>query len=142
MARVKVQEPKKSTLEELIPVYGEQNAQCNALKKTVADLNSKLKTAIHDAKQENKDIVIDGWKCTLSVSEDVKVNEERMIEVAKQYKIPIVKKREYIDFEALEKLIYAGKLGENVILEIDKCNEKVSKETLRCSKMKESKNGD
>lgn len=142
MARVKIQESQKPTLEELIPAYGEQNAQCNALKKTVADLNGKLKTAIHDAKRENKDIVVDGWKCNLSVTDDVKVNEERMIEVAKQYKIPIVKKKEYIDFEELEKLIYAGKLSENVILEIDKCNEKTVKETLRCTKLKEAKNGE
>ena len=136
MARMKIQEPNKETLEELIPVYGEQNTQCNALKKVVADLNTKIKAAIHAEGRENTDIIINGWKCTLSVSEDTKVNEEMLLEILKSNKIPVIKTREYVDFDELEKLMYAGKVSKKVLLEMDKCNESVVKETLRCSRVK------
>lgn len=139
MGRLKAEqaeEGRKLTLEELVPLYGEKNTECNALKKEVADLNATLKTAIKDAKQQNKDIKIDGWKCTLTVAEDVKVNEDRLLLVLKTYGVPAVRTREYIDFDELERLIYAGSISQDVLLEMDACNDKTLKETLRCTKQK------
>ncbi len=138
MARVKIQEPQTQPLEELIPLYGEQNTQCNALKKVVADLNTKVKAAIHAAKQENKDITVGGWKCTLTVTDDTKVNEDRLLDVLKRHKIAVIKTKEYIDFDELERLIYAGSVPQEAMLEMDACNEKGTKETLRCTKLKEA----
>ena len=138
MARVKIE--KVLTLEELIPMYGEQNTQCNALKKVVADLSSKIKTAIKTAKKENKDLIVDGWKCTLTVTEDTKVNEDKLLEVLKKHNIPVIKTQEYIDADELEKLIYAGDVPKEVLLEMDTCNEKSTKETLRCVKVKGNDN--
>lgn len=128
---------RKLTLEELVPLYGEKNTECIALKKEVADLNAALKTAIKDAMQQNKDIKIDGWKCTLTVSEDVKVNEDRLLLVLKAYDVPAVRTREYIDFDELERLIYAGSVSQDALLEMDACNEKTTKDVLRCTKLKE-----
>ena len=54
MARRKIAEAKVPTLNELILEYGPLNTECNTLKKTVADLNSKIKLAIHDAKKETR----------------------------------------------------------------------------------------
>lgn len=125
------------TLNELIPLYGEKNTECNALKKVVSDLNSKVKTEIKRVKKENSDIIIDGWKCSLTISESYDFNEERLIEFCKENKINVVKKKEYIDFDALEKLIYNGKISEDIIIEMDKCRDLKTKETLRCSKGKE-----
>ena len=125
------------TLEELIPLYGEQNTACNALKKKVAELNTKIKTAIHEAKKENKDIEIEGWKCSLTVADASEFNEERLIEFCKQNKINVVKKREYVDMDALEKLIYNDKISKDVLIEMDKCKDTKTKETLRCVKLKE-----
>ena len=137
MGRLKLETTeRKLTLEELVPLYGEKNTECNALKKEVAELNSELKTAIKDAKQQNKDIKIGGWKCTLSVSEDVKINEDRLLLVLKTYEVPAVRTREYIDFDELERLIYAGSVSQDVLLEMDACNEKTTKDVLRCTKLK------
>jgi len=136
MARKKIEE-KTQTLEELIPIYGEQNTQCNALKKVVADLNSKIKKAIHEAKKENKDIVVEGWNCKLSVDDDPVMNEARLIEFAKKHKIDIIRIKEYIDFDALEKLIYGGDIPKEILLEMDSCKDANSKETLRVTKAKE-----
>ena len=138
MGRLKVEKSERPmTLEELVPLYGDKNAECNALKKEVADLNSALKTAIRDAKQQNKDIKIGGWKCTLSVSEDVKPNEERLLEVLKTHGVNVIRTREYIDFDELERLIYAGSVSQDIMLEMDACNERTLKEVLRCTKLKE-----
>lgn len=136
MARKKIEEEKTVTLEELIPAYGEQNTTCNALKKVVADLNTKVKAAIHSVNKENEDIIIDGWKCSLTVSEDSTLNEERVLEVAKKYKLKtIVKTKEYIDFDELEKLLYAGNVSKDILLELDACKDVTKKETLRCTKV-------
>ena len=135
------------TLEELVPLYGKQNTECNALKKVVADLNTKLKTIIKSLKQENKDIMIDGWKCSLTVTKEDKVNEDKLLEVLKadwiehngSMECPYIKHKEYIDSDELERYIYAGKMSKETMLKMDQCNEKTTKETLRCTKVKEKK---
>ena len=96
MARVKIE--KQQTLNELIPLYGEKNTECNALKKVVADLNSKIKSEIKRVKKENSDIEIDGWKCSLTVSGTEEFNEDRLIEFCKANKVNVIKKKEYVDF--------------------------------------------
>lgn len=135
MARKKVEQVE--TLETLIPLYGEQNAECNVLKKKVSELNTKIKKAIHDAKKANTDIIVDGWKCSLSVTDASEFNEERLIEFCKQHKIKCVKTREYIDDKELERLMYNGLISKELILEMDKCKDEKTKETLRCVKVKE-----
>lgn len=138
MARRKIETEKALTLEELIPEYGEKNTQCNALKKVVSDLNIKVKTAIHLALKENTDIEVDGWKCKLSVEESTEMNEERLIEFAKTHNINIIKQREYVDFDALEKLIYNGDIPKNILVEMNSCKEVKTKEVLRITKTKEA----
>lgn len=135
MARAKIE--KQLTLEELIPLYGEVNTECNTLKKKVSELNSQIKTEIKRVKRENSDIEINGWKCSLSVSTTYEFDEDRLIEFCKQNKINVVKKKEYVDYDALEKLIYNGKLSEDIISDMDNCRDPKIKETLRCTKLKE-----
>ena len=134
MARKRVE--RELTIEELVPLYGEQNTQCNALKKVVSDLNSKLKNAIKKAKQENKDIEVDGWKCSLSITENSDMNEERLLEFAKTHKLKIIKTKEYIDFDELERLIYAGKIPNDILVEMESCKDSSVRETLRINKLK------
>ena len=134
MARKKVAEAKAPTLNELILEYGPLNTECNTLKKTVADLNSKIKLAIHDAKKENESIEVEGWRCTLSVTDDSSFNEDRLIDFCKRNNIKVVKKKEYIDHAELERLIYNGKISKEMLVEMDKCKDSKTKETLRCVK--------
>lgn len=141
MARIMIQEPNPQTLDELIPIYGQQNTECNALKKVVKELNDKVKAAIHEAKKENQDIIVNGWKCKLSVEDTSTMNEDRLIDFAKKHKLDIICTKEYIDFDALEKLIYAGKIKEDVLLEMDSCKDLGTKDTLRILKLKEAENG-
>lgn len=121
-------------LEELIPIYGEQNAQCNALKKVVADLNSKIKAEIKKAEKTNQDIIVGDWKCSLTV--DDSFNDEKLIEFCKTHNIDVVRTKEYVDAKELERLMYNGLIPKDIILEMDKCKDIGSKETLRCTKIK------
>lgn len=136
MARVKIETEPEMTLEELVPLYGEKNTACNALKKDVADLNAKLKKVIKAVDKQNEDIEIDGWKCKLSVTEDSVMNEARLIELAKKHNIDIIRQKEYIDFDALESLIYKGEISKDVLLEMESCKDDTTKETLRINKVK------
>ena len=136
MARKKSNESSSVTLTELIPLYGKQNTECNALKKTVAELNAKLKECIKNNKKSNTDIIIDGWKCSLTIEDKKVMNEERLLEFCKKHKLDCIKTKEYVDSDELEKLMYAGKLSQKVIVEMDKCNDIQTKETLRCIKVK------
>ena len=129
---------KKQTLDELVPLYGEQNTQCNTLKKVVADLNAKLKQAIKDAQQVDKDIVIDGWKCKLSVTDESVFNEDALILFAKSNDIDIIRTKEYIDYDALENLIYHGDIKKELLIDMENCKETKTRETLRVSKLKET----
>lgn len=124
------------TLEELIPLYGQQNTECNALTKQVKELNGKLKEAIKKQSKENQDIVVEGWKCKLTVEYKSDMNEERLLEFVKKYNIPVVKQKEYIDFEMLEDLIYKEQVPKDVVLEMNSCMDKNIKEVLRISKVK------
>lgn len=124
------------TLEELIPLYGQQNTECNALTKQVKELNGKLKEAIKKQSKENQDIVVEGWKCKLTVEYKSDMNEERLLEFVKKNNIPVVKQKEYIDFEMLEDLIYKEQVPKDVVLEMNSCMDKNIKEVLRISKVK------
>jgi hypothetical protein len=121
----------------LIPLYGEQNTECLALKKKVAELNSNIKEAIHRAQEENKDIVVDGWKCSLTVSDESEFNEDKLIEFCKKNKIDVVRTKEVIDGAELERLIYNGLIDKDILLEMDKCKDTKTKETLRCVRVKD-----
>ena len=127
------------TLDELIPEYGEKNAQCNALKKEVTALNKNIKEVITEAKRTNEDIVSNGWICKLDVTEDSDLDEEKVLALLKKNKIKeVVKRKEYVDFDALEKLMYSGKLDNELIAEIhNTCMKPKVRETLYCKRVKE-----
>ena len=128
------------SLDYLIPQYGVKNTECNALKKEVTSLNAQIKSAILEQKKENTDIQVDGWKCSLTVTQDEDPDEDKVLEVAKKYNITdVIKTKEYIDFDALEKLIYSGEIDKEVLSEINtKCKTVKTRETLRCTKVKEA----
>lgn len=135
MARKKLEQ--QDNLKNLIPEYGKKNTECNSLKKVVSELNTKIKKAIKDNKKLNEDIVIDGWVCKLTTKEKSTFNEDRLIEFCKKNKIDVVRTKEYVDADVLEKLMFNGSIPKELILEMDKCKDTTIDERLTCSKVKE-----
>ena len=65
-------------------------------------------------------------------------NEEAIIELLKENKksAGIVKKKEYIDWDAMEDAIYKGKIDTKLVKEMDKFKTVTETPTLRISKKK------
>lgn len=96
-------------LSELLPVYIERKTEMDGLKKIVDTDNKEIKDLMREA--ELTEFEADGVKATYSVSERPEFIEEALIEKLKDMKVRgIIKKKEYVDMEALENAIYHGKI--------------------------------
>lgn len=126
---------KLNDLDTLIPQYAMNKAELDGYKKICDKENAQIKSIM-------KDFVVDkyeagGYKASYSVSTRETMNEDRLLEIAHNFGIPeIVKTKEYIDFDALEKAIYDGKISKEILLEMDKAKEVKEVVTLRITKVK------
>lgn len=129
------------TLEELIPQYAANKKEMDDYKKICDSENAQIKQLMLDGKISEKSAGGYVAKCTVSQRETM--NEEKLLEILHnlhQTNIPnVIKTKEYIDFDALEKAIYDGKVPEYVIMEMDKAKESTQVVTLRVTKEKEKK---
>ena len=63
-----------------------------------------------------------------------------MIPIIKTFGVRgVVKKKEYVDMDALEKAIYSGKITAEQVLQLDKCKETTSSQRLTIKKNKRGK---
>lgn len=131
----------KIELDELIPQYARDKEGLDNYKKICDKENARIKTIM--AGLSLKDYESGDYRAVYTVSKRDTMNEEKLLEIAHNYGIPeIVKTKEYIDFDALEKLIYDGKIPNEVVLEMDKAKETKEVVTLRVSKIKKKKEDD
>ena len=132
---------KLNDLDALIPQYAENKSEMDSYKKICDKENAQIKSIM-------KDFVVDkyeagGYRASYSVSTRETMNEEMLLEIAHNHGIPeIVKTKEYIDFDILEKAIYDGKISEEILLEMDKAKEVKEVVTLRVTKIKEKRQED
>ena len=91
--------------------YKESKDKENALKKANNELNETIKTYMqeHDMTSANSD----NWTATLSCTKKESLNEDLAIEIIKEnlggaLLSSVIKQKEYIDEDALEKLVYNG----------------------------------
>lgn len=96
-------------LSSLLPAYAERKAEMDSIKKIVDVENKEIKELMKEAKLD--EFEAGGFKAVYSVSERPEFIEEALIEKLKDMKVRgIVKKKEYVDMEALENAIYHGKI--------------------------------
>ena len=132
-------------LDELIPSYAKNKEEMDFYKKAADKENAKIKSIMLDSKLDSRQV--GDYKATCSVSQRESMNEEILISlfssvpsfvgITDEYKI--VKQRPYIDFDALEKAIYDGKLNQDQLLELNKAKEVKEVVTLRVTKIKKKK---
>ena len=120
-----------------IDKYKESKDNENALKKANNELNETIKTYMqeHDMTSANSD----NWTATLSCTKKESLNEDLAIEIIKEnlggaLLSSVIKQKEYIDEDALEKLVYNGDFDINKLAKA-----KIVKETytLRVNKKKD-----
>ena len=94
-----------------IDKYKESKDNENALKKSNNELNETIKTYMqeHDMTSANSE----KYTATLSCTEKESLNEDLAIEIIKEnlggaLLSSVIKQKEYIDEDALEKLVYNG----------------------------------
>ena len=94
-----------------IDKYKESKDNENALKKANNELNETIKTYMqeHDMTSANSE----NWTATLSCTKKESLNEDLAIEIIKEnlggaLLSSVIKQKEYIDEDALEKLVYNG----------------------------------
>lgn len=133
MARVKIEAVE--TLDTLIPDYAEHKAELDKYKKLSDAENKKIKELMVD-----NVYIVGGYKATKSIATKESINEEKLLDVLKQYDISygagIIKTKEYVDMDALESAIYRGDVDKDILMEIDKCRESKETITLRVTAIK------
>lgn len=119
-------------LTELLPIYHTQKSEMDSIKKVVDKENAEIKTLMRESNLS--EFVAGDIKATCSVSERRDFIEEALIEKLKEMKVRgIIKKKEYVDMEALENAIYHGKVDAAALASCQTTKEVV---TLRVSKAK------
>lgn len=120
-----------------IDKYKESKDKENALKKANNELNENIKSYMceHNMTSANSD----KYTATLSRQDKESLNEELAIEIIKAnldgaLLATVIKKKEYIDEDALEKLVYNGDFDIN---KLAKAKMVKSVYTLRVNKKKE-----
>src|SRR5574344_2339912 len=92
-------------LSQLLPVYQANKSEMDSYKKLVDKDNKEIKTIMIGA--ELGEFIVDDIKASVSISEREDFIEEALIAKLKEMKIRgIVKKKEYVDMDALENAIY------------------------------------
>ena len=119
-------------LSNLLPVYEANKSQMDSYKKLVDKDNKEIKSIMLGA--EMGEFIVDDIKASCSVSEREDFIEEALIAKLKEMKIRgIVKKKEYVDMDALENAIYNGKVDAASLAD---CQTKKEVVTLRVTKLK------
>ena len=129
---------KLTDLDSLIPRYAANKAEMDDYKRICDKENAEIKSIMGDLAVQHYET--GGYKASYSVQQRESMNEDMLLEIAHLFGIPeIVKTKEYIDFDALEKAIYDGKISDDILLEMDKAKEVKQVVTLRVTKVKEKK---
>lgn len=119
-------------LSQLLPVYEANKSEMDSYKKLVDKDNKEIKSIMLGA--QLGEFVVDDIKASCSVSEREDFIEEALIAKLKEMKIRgIVKKKEYVDMDALENAIYNGKIDAALLAD---CQTKKEVVTLRVTKLK------
>lgn len=129
-------EENKFDLSKIIDEYKESKDRENALKKANNEMNENIKTYMqeHDMSSASSD----KYTATLTKVEKDSLNEDLAIEIIKEnlggaLLSSVIKQKEYIDEDALEKLVYNGDFDINKLAKAKLT--KISY-TLRVSKKK------
>ena len=119
-------------LTELLPIYHMQKSEMDSIKKVVDKEKEEIKTLMCEFNL--LEFIAGDIKATCSVSERQDFIEEALIAKLKKMKVPgIVKKKEYVDMDALENAIYNGKIDAAALAD---CQTKKEVVTLRVTKLK------
>lgn len=111
-------------LEELIPLYGENNTQKLKFQKLAKDQNDKIKELM--CKNKIDSYTSNGWTAIVTDKRTETIDEEALLtylkkKLTKEQLKGIIKRREYVDSDALESAIYNHNIPEDIVIGMDSC---------------------
>lgn len=122
MPRKLIQETEeKNDFQSLVDEYVEAKTREQEAGKIVKSLGAEIKSYMKDNKLSELQSS-SGTRLCVQERHSTNFDEELLIEFLKSEGLNrgLVKKRDYVDFDALESAIYRGKLSEEQIKELDK----------------------
>lgn len=124
-------------LSKIIDEYKESKDKENALKKVNNELNENIKSYMYEHDMNTADS--EKYTATLTKTDKESLNEDLAIEIIKEnlggaLLASVIKQKEYIDEDALEKLVYNGDFDIN---KLSKAKITKTSYTLRVTKKKE-----
>ena len=127
----------KIDINKIIDLYKESKDKENALKKSNTDMGNNIKSYFQTNGIDKVDT--DKYTATVTTSTSESLNEDLAIEIIKEnlggaMLATVIKTKEYIDEDALEKLVYNGDFD---ITKLAKAKITKTTSTLRVSKKKE-----
>ena len=135
-----VTDKEKNPLDDLVPSYATHKAEADELKKITEAQNKQIKELMAEGKINSYEA--GGYVASVSTTEKSSFNMTKLITVVKEHPelaSQVIKTQEYVDMDALESLIYNGKVNTETLLDMDKCREIKTVVTLRINKAKKKK---
>ena len=127
-----VMESLKAKLEELIPSYKEHKQVIKHLEEIAETENDEIKDYMGQLKVDR--FTAGGWVAAVSETKKESLIEPLLLEKLKELRVKgIIKKKEYVDMDALEDAIYNKKIDASLLTS---CKETKVIKTLRILKKK------
>lgn len=128
----------EKNLKNLINDYADKNKLFNSVKKEVDHLKTDIKTTMSEMKLTDFDT--GDYVATVSTVTKESFDDELLVAFVKGLGIRgAVKKKEYVDMDVLEKAIYNGKISQEQLIEMERCKNSTSYQTLKIKKNKKEK---
>lgn len=126
----------KETLDKLVSSYGGHNAEKTKLDKICKQENEQIKSILGTQGEHTAG----GYKAIVSTTPNESMNEAKLLELLHKHKVKgVIKTREYVDFDALEGMIYNGQFSADVLAEFNTCKTSKPVTKLYIKKVKEEK---
>lgn len=129
-------------LDKLVPQYGANKALMENYKKQCEEENKEIKQIMSDLVLQH--YTAGGYKISKSVQTKENLDEDILLDIIKNNSSVInterlIKTKEYVDMDELEKALYNNEIPKEVILDMDKARTVKKVTTLRITKLKENK---
>lgn len=119
----------------LVDEYAKNKKAFDELKKLCEQQNKELKSLMKELNVE--DCSTKDWYAKLGRQKRQSMNEEMLLDIAHRHELnTLIKTKEYIDYDALENMLYQGNVGNDIIREINKAREVKIVTTLKVAKKK------
>lgn len=132
-----IQQMTDAELESAVLAYKDAKESEKAVKKAVADYGTQIKEGLQN--RNEKEFIAGDIRAYITVTENSEVNELQAIEILRKALTPtqfakVVKTREYIDDDEMEKLVYAHEVDAEILAPA--VTPKAPTVTLRLGKVK------